>query len=104
MDEEKVVIKNVKAEYITTKTDKYENELCYFKLRDKNIDSKFVALIQPSFNLPWFKSEKGQYILKVKTRYCKNKELKKEEPVIFDITFKYYKMNDMQGFYVSLIA
>jgi len=29
MDEEKVVIKNVKAEYITTKTDKYENELCY---------------------------------------------------------------------------
>ena len=104
MDEEKVVIKNVKAEYITTKTDKYENEICYFKLRDKNIDSKFVALIQPSFNLPWFKSEKGQYILKVKTKYCKTKEFKKEEPVICDMTFKYYKMNDMEGFYVSLIA
>ena len=104
MDEEKVVIKNVKAEYITTKTDKYENEICYFKLRDKNIDSKFVALIQPSFNLPWFKSEKGQYILKEKAKYCKTKELKKEDPVIVDMTFKYYKMNDMEGFYVSLIA
>ena len=104
MDEEKLVIKNVKAEYITTKTDKYENEICYFKLRDKNIDSRFVALIQPSVNLPWSKSEKGQYILKVKTRYCKTKELKKEDPVIVDITFKYYKRNDTQGYYVSLIT
>jgi len=63
-----------------------------------------VALIQPSFNLPWFKSEKGQSILKVKTKYCKAKEFKKEGPVICDMTFKYYKMNDMEGYYVSLIA
>ena len=56
MDEEKVVIKNVKAEYITTKTDKYDNEICYFKLRDKNIDSKVAPLMKDSFNLPLFKS------------------------------------------------
>ena len=35
MDDEKFTIKSVKAEYITTKTDKYENEICYFKMRDK---------------------------------------------------------------------
>ena len=104
MDEEKAVIKNVRAEYITTKTDKYDNEICYFKLRDKNIDSKFAPLMKDSFNLPWFKSEKGQYILKVKTKYCKTKEFKKEEVFLSDVVFKYYKMNDMEGFYVFSIA
>ena len=104
MEDEKVGIKTVRVEYITTKTDKYENEIIYFKLRDKNIDSKFATLIKPSYILPWFKSYKGHYILKVKTKYCKMKELKKEETVLVDVIFKYYKMNDIQGYYVSSIA
>ena len=33
MEDEKVVIKNVRVEYITTKTDKFNNDLCYFKLK-----------------------------------------------------------------------
>jgi hypothetical protein len=33
MEDEKVVVKSVKAEYIATKTDKYENEICYFKMK-----------------------------------------------------------------------
>jgi hypothetical protein len=68
------------------KTDKYDNEIIYFKLRDKNVDLKFVTLIKPSYILPWFKSDKGHYILKVKTKYCKTKEFKKEEPIICDMT------------------
>ena len=104
MDDEKFTIKNVKAEYITTKTDKYENEIIYFKMRDKNVDSKFATLMKPSYILPWFKSDKGHYILKVKTKYCKMKELKKEETALVDVIFKYYKMNDIQGYYVSSIA
>ena len=43
MDDEKITIKNVKAEYITTKTDKYENEICYFKLRDKKYRFKICG-------------------------------------------------------------
>ena len=35
MDDEKVLIKGVKVEYITTKIDTYNNELCYFKIREK---------------------------------------------------------------------
>ena len=104
MDDEKFSIKHVKAEYITTKTDKYENEICYFKMKDKSFELKFAPLMKDSYILPWFKTDKGQYILKVKTKYCKTKELKKEEPVICDMTFKYYKMNEISGFYVSLIA
>ena len=104
MDEEKIGIKSVRVEYISTKTDKYDNEIIYFKLRDKNVDLKFVSLIKPSYILPWFKSDKGHYILKVKTKYCKMKELKKEETALVDVIFKYYKMNDIQGYYVSSIA
>lgn len=103
MEDEKVGIKNVRVEYITTKTDKYDNEICYFRLKDK-VESKFANLIKEFFNLPWFKSDKGHYILKVKTKYCKMKELKKEETVLVDVIFKYYKMNEIQGYYVSSMA
>ena len=101
MDDDKVVIKNVKVEYITTKTDAFENEICYFKLKEKNIESKFVAIMKDGFRLPWFKSDKGYYLPKVKTKYNKMKALHKEETVLVEVVFKYYKMNDSEGFYVS---
>ena len=104
MEDEKVVIKNVRVEYITTKTDKFNNEICYFKLKDKNIDNKFAVLINEGYNKPWFKTDKGHYILKVKTKYTKLKELKKEETVLTDIAFKYYKLGEAEGFYVSLLG
>ena len=105
MEDEKVVVKSVKAEYITTQTDKYENEICYFKMKDKNFELKFAPLMKdPSFKLPWFKTDKGQYLLKVKTRYSKTKEFKKEEVVLLEVVFKYYKMNDFEGLYVCSIA
>ena len=104
MDDEKFSIKNVKAEYITTKTDNYKNEIRYFKMKDKNFELKFAALMRDSYILPWFKTDKGRYMLKGKTKYCKIKELRKEEVVLLDVVFKYYKMNDVEGFYVFSIA
>ena len=101
MENDKIVIKTVRVEYITTKTDNYDNENCYFKLKDKNIESKFAAIMKHNFNLPWFKSDRGYYLLKVKTKYNKLEQLHKEETVLVDIVFKYYKMDDSEGFYVS---
>ena len=86
MDGEKIIIKNVKVEYIT-KIDAYDNELCYFKIREKNIESKLAVLIKEGFKYPWFKSDKGQTILKIKNIYMKLKETNKEE-VIVDFSFK----------------
>ena len=40
MEDDKIVIKNVRVEYITTKTDAFDNEICYFKLKEKNMESK----------------------------------------------------------------
>ena len=101
MEDDKIVIKNVRVEYITTKTDAFENEICYFKLKEKNIESKFSAIMKNDFRLPWFKTDKGYYLLKVKTKYSKLKILHENETVLVEICFKYYKMNDSQGFYVS---
>ena len=104
MENDKIVIKSVRVEYITTKTDNYDNENCYFKLKDKNIESKFAAIMKHNFNLPWFKSDRGYYLLKVKTKYNKLEQLHKEETVLVDIVFKYYKMNDSEGYYVSSLC
>ena len=66
MDDEKVLIKSLKVEYISTKIDAYDNELCYFQFRDKTIDTKLAVLIKEGFKYPWFKTDKGQTIKKNK--------------------------------------
>ena len=104
MDDESIVVKNVRVVYITTKHDKYNNELGYFKIKDKNIEQKFSTIIKDGFNLPWFKSDKGQYIMKVKSKYIKLNDPKKDIPIIVDLEFKYYKMNDNEGYYVSSLV
>ena len=103
MTDERVLIKSVRVEYIITKPDAYDNELSYFKMIDKNIDQKFIALIKDNLKNPWFKTDKGQTILKVKQKYMKLKEAKKEEVIVVDISFKYYKMNDVEGYYVCAL-
>ena len=100
MTDERVLIKSVRVEYISTKPDAYDNEVSYLKSIDKNVDQKFVALIKDNFKNPWFKTLKGQTILKVKPKYMKLKEAKKEEVIVVDISFKYYKMNNVEGYYV----
>ena len=103
MDEENITIKNVKLEYLPTKSDKYENEISYFKIKDRNIDQKFISLNKEGYKQPYFKTNKGSYILKAKTKYLKMKELKKDETVSTDIIFKPYEMEDNHGYYVKMV-
>ena len=86
-----------------TKLDAYDNEVCYFKIIEKNIDQKFAVLIKDDLKSPWWKTDEGQTILKVKPKYMKLKEAKKEEVIVVDISFKYYKMNDVEGYYVCAL-
>ena len=86
-----------------TKPDAYDNEVCYFKIIEKNIDQKFAVLIKDDLKSPWWKTDEGQTILKVKPKYMKLKEAKKEEVIVVDISFKYYKMNDVKGYYVCAL-
>ncbi len=102
--EDKVGIKNIKLEFIVSKIDKYENEITYFKIVDKNMDNKFSSINKDKFNLPYFKTNDGKYLLKVKTKYVKIDDLNKDMTYICDLTFKYYKMGDVEGYYVSKLS
>ena len=102
--EEKIVIKNCKVDFVTTKTDNYNNDMSYFKLVDKNIDQKYSAVMKPDLKLPWFKTDKQANILKVKPKYITKNEFVKDNTYLVDITFKYYKYNDVEGYYVSQLC
>ncbi len=103
MEEENVTVKNVTLEYLSTKSDKYDNEISYFKIKDKNMDQKFTSINKENYKTPYFKTENGSYILKAKTKYLKLKELRKDDTISSDITFKPYDMEGNKGYYVKQV-
>ena len=42
MEDDKVVIKNIKLEYITTKKNDYDNEISYFKIKSEIVNNCLV--------------------------------------------------------------
>ena len=104
MDDEKVIIKNIKLEWITTKKDNYDNEMSYFKIKKETIDSKFTLINKEGCKLPYFITKENKYLLKVKTKYVKLNELNKDMIYICDAECKYYKMDECEGYYVSKLC
>ena len=98
------------AEYLSTKTDKYDNEVSYFKLIDKNLKGKMSAILSQQCDeckVPFWKTEDHEYILKVKKRHTPKNILDVNEIVTVNLTFKHYCMetNDdklIQGFYCKI--
>ena len=99
-----IVIKNVKVTYITTKTDLYKNENSYFKISKKDIDAKFNKVSVDGFKLPWFAGDDGKYILKVKFKNVKLPDMIKENMYVTNISFKYYNIDNNEGYYVNTIS
>ena len=102
---ENILIKNAKLEYLTSKTDDYDNEVSYFKIIDKTIESRMQKWNNEDFKMPFFKSNKGQdKILKIKQKYIKLKDLKKDESLTVDLLLKFYEIDGKTGFYVSKLT
>ena len=104
MDDDKVVIKNFKLEWITNKKDNYDNEMSYFKIKKETIDNKLALINKENYKLPYFMTKENKYLLKVKTKYVKLNELNKDMIYSCDADFKYYKMEDCEGYYISKLA
>lgn len=102
MDDEITVVKNVKLRYLTTKEDKYENEILYFKLA-KQMENKFSSINKVCYKLPYFETIDGKFLLKCKTKYVKI-ELKKDEPINCEVHLEHYKMDNFEGDYVSKLS
>ena len=99
-----ITIKSIKVAYLTTKVDNYKNETSYFKLSSKDIDGKLGKLKIDGYKLPWFTTEEGKYLLKVKSKNVNISDLEKMKTYIVDISFKYYKIDNTEGYYISLIV
>jgi regulatory protein YycI of two-component signal transduction system YycFG len=103
MSDDKVVIKNLKVEVITKKMDNYNNEQVYFKIL-KGQENKFTVINKDGYHLPYFKTIDNKYLLKVKSKYVKLEDLNKDMTYICDLELKYYKMDTVEGYYVSKLA
>ena len=63
---------NINLKCITTKTDKYENEISYFAIETVDFD-KFVKGIPENLKMPYW-SGKESFLLKVKSKYLEGSE------------------------------
>jgi hypothetical protein len=98
-----ITINELLVEYLSTKVDKFNNEISYFKI----VDSAFRIKLKPLFSLNddgnlklpiWTTEDKNEQILKVKDRWIGSlKELNKKELYNIDIDFEHYTMETDNG-------
>ena len=94
-----IEIKNTKVTYISTKTDKFDNTICYFKVTDTKAKKRLNPILTEmceECRLPLWKTDSGEYMLKVKQKYAP-KFLVADTDLEVLLTFKYYCMEVMDG-------
>ena len=102
------------TEYLSTKKDNYDNEISYFKVVDKNIKNKMSGILSQVSDdglvkMPFWKTEDGEYILKVKSKYTPKKVIVNNDIVTMNLTFQYYCTNKeddtlLQGYYAKITS
>ena len=105
-------VNDLLCEYLSTKTDKYDNEVSYYKVIDKNYKNKMSGILKEvcdECKMPFWKTEDHEYILKVKTKYTPKTKLDVNDIVTVNLMFKYYAMqtNDdklLQGYYAKILS
>ena len=94
-----IEIKNITVTYISTKTDKFENTICYFKVTDTKAKKRLTPIVSqmcPDCRLPLWETDNIEYMLKVKQKYAPT-ELKAGTVLKVLLTFKYYCMSVGDG-------
>ena len=104
-----IEIKNLTVTYISTKDDKFQNTICYFKVTDTKAKKRLTPIVSqlcPECHLPLWETENIEYMLKVKQKNAP-KGLVPNSVFKSIVTFKYYCMdlgdgNTNQGYYAIL--
>ena len=94
-----IEIQNINATYISTKTDKFDNNNCYFKINDSKAKKKLSPILSQmceECRLPLWKTDDGEYMIKVKQKYAP-KLLVADTDLTVMLTLKYYCMDVMDG-------
>ena len=106
--ESNIEIKNINVMYISTKTDKFDNTICYFKVTDTKAKKRLSPILSQmceECRLPLWKTESNEYMLKVKPKNAQAL-LVTDTALNVMLTFKYYCMEVAsglnQGYYAIL--
>ena len=100
------------CECLTTKVDKYDNEISYYKIIDDTFKIKMKSILKEQCEecrMPFWKTDDGEYILKIKTKnIIPQKDLKNNDIVSLNMTFKYYCMQKddklLQGYFIKITS
>ena len=99
--ESPIVIDNCDVEFLSSKANDYKETIYYFKLGSK---LKKLAKLKDERKLPFWKTENGDTILKVKSKHVARKELVKNGGYNARLEFVYYDMaeKDIKGYYAKI--
>ena len=99
------------TEFITTKVDKYDNWISYYKVIDKNYKTKMSGILKEAcdeYIMPFWKTEDHEYMLKVKKKYTPKTLIENGDVVTLNLTFKHYCMDKddvlLQGYYAKILS
>ena len=104
-----IEIKDINVTYISTKTDKFDNTMCYFKVTGFNNTNMLCPILSEcceECRIPIWITEEGEYMLKVKQKYAPKLVVAGTDLTVL-LTFKYYCMDlgdevFNQGYYVMM--
>ena len=99
------------TEFITTKVDKYDNWISYYKVIDKNYKTKMSGILKEvcdEYIMPFWKTEDHEYMLKVKKKNTPKTIIDNGDIVTLNLMFKYYCMEKddglIQGYYAKILS
>ena len=104
-------VNDLLTEFITTKVDKYDNWISYYKVIDKNYKTKMSGILKEVCDeciMPFWKTEDHEYMLKVKKKNTPKTIIDNGDIVTLNLMFKYYCMEKddglIQGYYAKILS
>ena len=105
-------VNDLLCEYLTTKVDKYDNEISYYKIVDDTFKIKMKNILKEQCEeckMPFWRTDDQDIILKIKTKnIIPEKDLKNNDITTLNMTFKYYCMQKddtlLQGYFIKITS
>ena len=103
-----IIIKELQVLFISKKVDNYDNMVSYFKITDPNISkqSRIVNKTPDRIYKPFWKTDKGETMLKVKTKYVPRDDLESKSSYECDLELVAYYVektaNELKGYYAKM--
>ena len=101
-----IKISDLAVEYVSTKPDNFGNDISYFKIISPKLKMKPLLSLSTDLKNPVWKSDKGDYILKIKDKFIKTlNDLVLKDAYLIDLDLVYYDMTgkaDIKGYYGAI--